>query len=127
MRASGRWERQRTAGRALGATSCNVTAFFLCRRFSLTLNLLFVFNLQRSNATAGAGRGRGGARQRTADRIVEPCNVTAFFLCRRFSLTLNLLFIFNLQCSNATAGAGRGRGGGARQRTADRSVGFKES
>ena len=45
----------------------------------------------------------------------------------RFSLTLNLLFVFNLQRSNATAGAGRGRGGGARQRTADRSVGFKES
>ena len=52
--------------------------------------------------------------------------VTAFFLSSE-SHTLNFLFIFNLQRSNATAGAGRGRGGGARQRAADRSVGFKES
>ena len=39
-----------------------VTALFFLSRISLTLNLLFVFNLQRSNTTAGAGRGRGGAR-----------------------------------------------------------------
>ena len=36
----------------------------------LTLDLVFIFNLQRSNVTAGAGRGRGGARQRTVDRGV---------------------------------------------------------
>ena len=43
MRASGRWEHQRTAGRALGAT-CNGSGISLSSEFSrlsLTLNLLF--------------------------------------------------------------------------------------
>ena len=71
-----------------------VTAFFLCLRFALTLDLLFIFNLQRSNVTAGAGRGRGGARQRTAERIVEPCNVTAFFFVVGFLSLSILIFIY---------------------------------
>ena len=72
--------------------------------------------LQRSNATDGAGRG-DGAYQRTADCIVEPCNVMTFFFVVGFLSLSILIFIFNLQHSNATTDAGRGWSGGGRQRT----------
>ena len=79
--------------------SCNMPSVFFfvvgCSNFAS----FFIFNLQPSNARR---RQRTVRRQRTADRIVESCNVTAFFLCS-LSLVFSHCESCFLRCATARA------------------------
>ena len=80
--------------------SCNMPSVFFfvvgCSHFFASFSIV---NLQPSNTRR---RQRTVRRQRTADRIVETCNVTVFFLCS-LSLVFSHCESCLLRCATARA------------------------